>query len=198
MEERNKTTFERYIQPILMYIGSIGAGLMVIAYIVTVFVLIKGFEVHKLFETTIFAIVNAIVGFIIMQFLKIQGQSFAEHLPENQKVLELYYNNKTKDKKSHNIKWYWWTSIIKDIVIKVSLLAITTIGMIYLVVKGSNDWNMLSLACVNLIMFICFGLLSLSRTYDFYNNQHIPYIKEKLKEINIVSTKKVEEEKQEC
>ena len=37
---------------------------MIIAYIVTVFVLINGFQMHKLFQTTIFAIVNAIVNFV--------------------------------------------------------------------------------------------------------------------------------------
>lgn len=180
MNDEKQGFFERKIKPVLEYVGAIGAAFMIVAYIITVFVLIKGFEVHKLFQTSIFALVNAIVGFIIMQFLKVQGVSFAKNLPANQKILEQYYNTKTKDKKPHSITMYWVTSIIKDIFTKVATLAITTIGMIYIVIEGSNDWNLLALALVNLIMFICFGLLSLSKAYDFYNNQHIPFIKEKL------------------
>jgi hypothetical protein len=34
-------------------------------------------------------------------------------------------------------------------------------------------------------MFICFGLLTLSNSYDFYNNKHIPFIKEVLKQNEI-------------
>ncbi len=177
MDEKKQSIFEKKIQPLLEYVGAIGASFMVVAYIITVFILINGFSAHRLFQTTIFAFVNALVGFIIMQFLKIQGISFAENIPENKKVIEQYYLTKTKDKKPHSIKYYWLVSVIKDIFTKVLTLAITTIGMIYIVIEGSNDWNMLSIALVNLIMFICFGFLSLNRAYNFYNNEHIPYMK---------------------
>ena len=88
MENNNNRTFlERKILPILNYIGIIGAVIMAIAYIVIVFVLINGFKAEALLQTTVFACVNAAVGFIIMQFLKYQGESFAKMLPENKEIL---------------------------------------------------------------------------------------------------------------
>ena len=176
MEEEKKNTFERKIQPILTYVGAIGATLMSIMYIVAVFILIIGFKAQSISSTVIFAVVNAIVGLIIMQFLKIQGVSFAKNLPKNKKILEEYYNTKTKDKKLHSITFYWVTSCVKDILIKGICVIISTMGVIYIVIRGCNDYNLLLLALVNLVMFICFGLLALNKAYDFYNDRHIPYV----------------------
>ncbi len=182
MNEEKRTLFEKRILPILHYIGIIGASLMSIAYIFCVFVLINGFKAEALLQTTIFACVNAVVGFVIMQFLKIQGVSFAENLPENQEILQKYYRKKFKNKKLHSIKYFWATTVVKDAIIKCATLAITTIGVIYIVIQGSNDYNLLLLAFVNLIMFICFGFISLVKAYDFFNQQHMTFIIEKLKE----------------
>ena len=176
MEEEKKNTFERKIQPILTYVGMIGATLMSIMYIVAVFILIIGFKAQSIQSTIIFAVVNAVVGLIIMQFLKIQGVSFAKNLPKNKKILEEYYNTKTKDKKLHSITFYWVTSCVKDILIKGICVIISTMGVVYIVIQGCNDYNLLLLALVNLVMFICFGLLALNKAYDFYNDRHIPYV----------------------
>lgn len=178
MIEKNK--FEEKILPILNYVGIIGACIMAIAYIIAVFVLIRGFQAEELLQTTVFACVNAATGFIIMQFLKMQGVSFAKMLPENQEIIKKYYKTKTKDKKIRSINFYWTTSIIKDALIKCATLAATTIGVIYIVIQGSNDYNLLFLAVVNLLMFICFGFISLVNAYDFYNNRHVPYMIDQL------------------
>lgn len=178
----NKNIFETKIKPVLSYVGAIGAGLMCIAYIIVVFVLIRGFQATVIFNTLLFAAVNAIVGFVIMQFLKIQGISFAKLIPENDKIIKDYYSTKTKDKKPHSLQFYWTTSIIKDIFTKCISVAITSAGLIYIVIQGSNDWNLLLLAIVNLIMFICFGFLALVNAYEFFNNKFIPYMKEKIDE----------------
>ena len=177
-----KTKFEQKILPILNYVGIIGAVIMAIAYIIAVFVLIRGFKAEALLQTTIFACVNAATGFIIMQFLKVQGVSFAKMLPENQEIIKRYYNTKTKDKKPHSITYFWTTSVIKDIITKCLTLGATTVGVIYIVIQGSNDYNLLFLAVVNLLMFICFGFISLVNAYDFYNNKHVPYMIEQLKQ----------------
>ena len=181
MENNNNRTFlERKILPILNYIGIIGAVIMAIAYIVIVFVLINGFKAEALLQTTVFACVNAAVGFIIMQFLKYQGESFAKMLPENKEIVDRYYKTKTKDKKVHSIKYFWVTTVIKDIIVKCATLGATTIGIIYIVIQGSNDYNLLLLALVNLLMFVCFGFISLNNAYEFFNNKHVPYMIEQL------------------
>lgn len=179
----NKKVFEEKIQPILQYIGAIGAGIMSIAYIVITFILVNGFEMHRTIQTIVFALVNAVVGFIIMQFLKIQGESFAQHLPENEAIIKEYYNTETKDKKVHSIRFYWITSVIKDVFSKCASLAFSTFGLIYIVIQGSNDYQLIWLAVVNLMMFICFGLLSLNGAYNYYNNKHVPYM---LKQLELI------------
>lgn len=182
--EKKPNTFELKIAPILTYVGTIGATLMCIAYIVVVMVLIFGFKAEGLLMITVFACVNAAVGFCVMQFLKVQGQSFARELPENKAILDEYYNTKTKDKKLHSMTYYWITSVAKDLFIKCLTLAVSTIGVIYIVIEGSRDYSLILLAVVNLLMFICFGLLSLSKAYNFFNNVHIPYIKEQIKQVS--------------
>ena len=194
----NKSTFETKIKPVLSYVGAIGAGLMCIAYIIVVFVLIRGFQATVIFNTLLFAAVNAIVGFIILQFLKVQGISFAKLIPENDEIIKEYYSTKTKDKKPHSMQFYWATSVAKDIFTKCLSVAITSAGLIYIIIQGSNDWNLLLLAIVNLIMFICFGFLALVNAYEFFNNTFIPYMKEKIDETKTEIKETVAVAKEEC
>ena len=174
--------FEKHIKPILTYIGLIGAVLTSIAYIILIFILIKGFKYEQTTQTIVFALVNAAVGLIIANFLKYQGISFAKEIPANQELLKNYYGAKTKDKKNHSLSFFWITSIIKDIITKGLSIAATTCGLIYIVIVGSNDWSLLLMSIVNLLLFICFGLLSLNKAYDYFNNTYVAYMKERINE----------------
>ena len=178
----DKDKFEKKIKPILTYIGLIGAVLTSIAYIILIFILIKGFKYEQTTQTIVFALVNAAVGLIIANFLKYQGISFAKELPDNQQVIKDYYSNKTKDKKNHSLSFFWITSIIKDVITKGLSIAASTCGLIYIVIVGSNDWSLLLMSIVNLLLFICFGLLSLNKAYDYFNNTYVAYMKEKINE----------------
>ena len=171
-----KNTFETKIKPILQYVGAIGATLMSIMYIVIIVILIIGFKAQTFQQALIFALVNAVVGLIIMQFLKIQGIAFAENIPENKAIKDEYYRTRTRDKKYESINSYWVKSIIQDIIWKGLSVIISTAGLIYIVIQGCGDYTLLLLALVNLVMFICFGLLALNSAYEFYNNKHIPYM----------------------
>lgn len=183
MEE--KTFFERKIKPLLMYVGTLGAILMSIAYVITVIVLIYGFKANSTLNLTIFAIVNAIVGLVIMFFLKVQGIDFAKNEPKTKKIIEQYYGTTTKDKKNRSIKFFWITSSIKDILTKGLTLGISSAGVIYLVIAGNGDTKLILLAVVNLIMFICFGFLSLVNAYDFYKERHVKYMLDELEKVNV-------------
>ena len=187
-----KNLFESKLKPLLQYIGTIGAVSMSVAYVITVFILIEGFRVNAFINIGIFAVVNAAVGFIIMQFLKIQGIAFAKNLPENKEILTEYYNTKTHDKKAHSIKFYWVISIIRDLIEKAFSVGIATFGLIYIVVEGCKDYNLLWLALVNLILFTCFGFLSLNSAYDFFNERHIPFIKEQLEKTKTKNSSSLE------
>lgn len=177
-----KDVFENKIKPLLTYVGIIGAALTSVAYIILMFVLIKGFKYEQTVQTIVFAVVNAAVGLIIANFLKYQGISFAKDLPENQDIIKEYYGTRTKDKKNHSLSFFWITSIIKDIFTKGCSVAATTMGLIYIVIIGSNDWSLLLLASVNLILFICFGMLALNKAFDYYNNHYIEYMRDRINE----------------
>lgn len=188
MMESNKsnTFFEKKIKPILLYVGTIGAVIMSIAYIVLMFVLVIGFTANKaLTQTIIFALINAVVGFIIMQFLKIQGQDFAKQIEYNKEVLQKWNTKKPKKKRTHSLGYFWAKTITMDIIVKVLTVVFMTSAIIYIVIEGSSDYNMLLMAFVNLLMFICFGFLSLVKAYDFYNENYIPYLEEKINEREI-------------
>ena len=175
--------FDTKIKPILKYIGTIGASLMSVAYIAIVLIMVFGMAFNaNLTQSLIFAFVNAVMGLIIMQFLKIQGIDLAKEIEENKAILERYYNMKTRDKKFRSIKYYWTTSVIKDVIVRGVTLAASTLCIIYIVIAGTQNYTWLLLALVNLIMFGCYGLLALVKSYDFFNESHIPYIKEKINE----------------
>lgn len=195
--KNKRSKFENVVIPILNYIGFIGASILIIAYIATVIILIVGFKVQKkeLLDVLLFAAINAIIGILIMSMLKIQGVSFAKNLPENKEILRKYYNTKTKDKKARSISSFWIRSTLKDIFVKASTVGVSTYLVIDIVIKGSNDWTLMLLAFVNLLMFISFGLLALTGAYEFYNNNHIPYILEKLEDREkILEAQKLERE----
>ena len=179
----NKDVFEHKIKPILTYVGSIGAVLTSMAYIILILVFIKGFEFKQTTQTIVFAIINAAVGLIIANFLKYQGISFAKELPENEELIKQYYSLHTKDKKNHGITFFWVTTVIKDILIKGIGIAVSTAGLIYIVIVGSNDWSLMLMAIVNLILFVCFGLLSLNKAYEYFNNVYVNYMKEQINAI---------------
>lgn len=174
--------FKSKLKPLLNYIGSIGAVLSSIAYIILIFVLIRGFQFQQVKQALIFSCVNAIVGIIICNFLRIQGVQFGKM--ENKDIVERYYNTNTKDKKPHSMTYFWVKHIILDVLIKGLSIVILTTGLIYIVIVGSKDYNMLLLAIVNLIMFICFGFLAMNGAYEYFNNSFVPYMNNKLKENN--------------
>ena len=175
--------FEKNIKPILYYVGTIGAVLTAIAYIAIVFIMVFGFAATAtLGQSIVFACINALIGMIIMQLLKIQGIDFAKNLECNKTIIQKYNKLKAKTKKARSIKFFWATSMAKDALIKGLTTAATTLGIIYIIIQASNNYTLLLLAIVNLIMFACFGLMSLVKAYDFFNDEHIPYLEEKLNE----------------
>lgn len=183
MENVKKSFFESKIKPALLYIGSIGAIFTTLAYLVIIFIMIFGFKVKSAEQALVFAVVNAVVGLIIMQLLKIQGIDFAKTEPKNQQVIQKYNTTRVKKRRTHSLKWFWIWSSIKDVIVKGVMIALTSAGLIYIVVVGSQDYLLLLLALANILMFICFGLLALVNAYDFFSEKYIPYIVEELEKI---------------
>lgn len=168
----------------IKYIGFIGSGICSIAYITLIIVLIKGFKTpDDITQTITFSIITTIVGLIILELLKIQGIELAKDLDINKGTLEAYYGTKTKDKINHSLTYYFVTSTLKDVLFKGLSFCVSTFGVIYICIVGSNDYSLLLLGIVNLLLFVMFGLLTLSQAYDTFNNNIIPYMKEKISEV---------------
>lgn len=174
-----KNTFEEKVKPFLIYIGAVGAVLAAIMYIATTIVLIMGFQAKTFTQAIVFAVVSAILGLIIMFFLRYQGISFAKAIPENQTVLETY-NTKKQKTKYQTLKHFWIKTTITDFIVKGITVAFSTAGIIYIVIEGSQDFKLILLAIANLILFTCFGLIAMANAYDFYNEQWIPYMQEQI------------------
>lgn len=174
-----KNTFEEKIKPFLTYVGAIGAIFSGIMYILATIVLIMGFQAKTFTQAIVFAVVSAILGLIIMFFLRYQGLSFAKAIPENQEVLNKY-NNKQAKTKHHTLKYFWIKNTVLDVLIKGCTVALSTAGIIYIVIEGSQDFKLILLAIANLILFACLGLIALANAYDFYNEQWVPYMNEQI------------------
>ena len=89
-----------------------------------------------------------------------------------------------KKRKYRSMKYFWLTSATSDVLVKCITLAATSIGMIYIMIEGSGDYSLLILAAVNLLMFAGFGLISLVKTYDFFNEEYVPYMLNEIEEAN--------------
>lgn len=173
---------ERKIRESLKYIASVGALLTIIAYISLVVVLIVGFEKKFQFESTLlFSTINAIFGLIVMLLLREQGITFAKSNENNKKIMEDYHeaiNKKKKQKKLRTIKSYRLIKALIDLITKSITVLIMSFFVVYIIIEGQNDWSLMLLAVVNILMFVSFGLLSLEKAYNFYNEEHIAAIKE--------------------
>lgn len=177
-----KERIETAILPLLNYVGIIGAVITCIAYIGIVMVMILGFSAGKsTSQRILFSVVNGVIGFMITQLLKVQGTIFAESIPENKELVKEYLNTPTKERKLRNINYFWITSVTKDVVTKLLTFSISTFAVIYIAVEGSKDVTLIWLAVVNLLMFICFGLLGLNKAYNFYNGEYMAYIREQIR-----------------
>ena len=95
-------------------------------------------------------------------------------------------------RKPRSMKYFWITSTISDVLVKCITLALTSIGMIYIMIQGSGDYNLLFLAAVNLLMFAGFGLIGLTKAYDFYNDEYIPFMQHTIKQATEMEVKEKE------
>lgn len=170
---------------LLNNIGIIGAILAGIADIVFVIIFVVGISIDiKPTAIILFAIVNALIGLLINILLRYQGVKYAEI--ENEELCNMFYKEKIKEKKEPLSLGMWQTvQGLKDFVIKGVTTVFSIFGVIYISIEGSKNPIQLLITFVNLILFACFGLMSMnSAYYRFYNIQK-PYMENKLKEREI-------------
>lgn len=175
-----QTRSHEVLLKLLNNIGIVGAVLTAIVDILLTVVFIVGVDINiDANACIVFAVVNACVGILINTLLRYQGQKYAEI--ENQDICDKFYNKQAKEKKY--IPFWLWNIIqfIKDILIKGCTVAFSIGGALYLTIEGSKNPIQLLFTLTTLVLFTCFGLISMNSSYYRFYNIQIPYMQ---KEIN--------------
>lgn len=170
------------IKNILLWVGTIGAVITSIAYLATIVVLIIGLESNlEMNQMLLISILGGITGLAITFMLRGQGIAFAKSEPGSKEIMQAYYTaiNKTKKpRKLHTIKFHVLIQSFKDIFIKAVIIGGSTYMSIYVIIEGSGDVGLIGIALSSLLMFICFGILAMAKSYDYYLEEHLQAIKQ--------------------
>lgn len=167
---------------LLNNIGIIGAILAGIADVIFVIIFVVGIKIYvDMNAIIIFAVINALVGILINVLLRYQGQKYAEI--ENQELCNKFYRKKVKEKKKHLSMGAWQgVNVLKDILIKGVTTVFGIFGVMYISIEGSKNPIQILITLVTLVLFACFGLMSMNSSYCRFYNIQVPYMELKIKE----------------
>lgn len=184
---------------LLNNIGIVGAALAAIADVV--FVLIMVFGIHIEVQTDaiiIFAVVNALIGLLINVLLRYQGQKYAE--VENEELCTAYHNKRIREIKYMSMGKWMALKTVQDVLIKGCTTSFSIFGLIYISITGSNNPIQLLITLMTLILFACFGLISMNAAYTRFYNVQVPYMQLKINERNEKQKEitKIPEEENKC
>lgn len=189
MAERNETPFtlqkksHEVLLKLLNNIGIVGAVLAAIADVVFVLIMVFGIHIEvQLNAIIIFAVVNALIGLLINVLLRYQGQKYAEI--ENEELCKKYYNKRIKEVKYMSMGKWMALKTVQDVLIKGGTTSFSIFGLIYISITGSNNPMQLLMTLMTLILFTCFGLISMNAAYTRFYNVQVPYMELKLNERN--------------
>ena len=175
--------FEKKLRPLFTFVGTICAILLAIVYFVGAIVLINGLDTPLGTQQLImYAIYNGIMTFLIVFALGVQGNDFAKD--KNKEIIqELNELRPKKEKKIHTMTFYWCVEIPKKIAFKTGWAWFSTLAVTTIFVDGNGDMSLLLLVAMNAIMSFGTGLLFLTKTYDYYNNNQVAVMKRKIFEM---------------
>lgn len=166
---------------LLNNIGVVGAILAAVADIVFVIIMVLGVHVDaELSAIIIFAVVNALIGLLINVLLRYQGQKYAEI--ENEELCKKYYNKRVKERNYLSIGTWMALMTLRDVLIKGCTTAFSIFGIIYISITGSKNPVQILLTLATLILFACFGLMSMNSAYVRFYNVQVPYMQAKVSE----------------
>lgn len=175
--------FEKKLRPLFTFVGTICAILLAIVYFVGAIVLINGLDTPLGTQQLImYAVYNGIMTFLIVFALGVQGNDFAKD--KNKEIIqELNELRPKKEKKIHTMTFYWCVEIPKKIAFKTGWAWFSTLAVTTIFVDGNGDMSLLLLVAMNAIMSFGTGLLFLTKTYDYYNNNQVAVMKRKIFEM---------------
>lgn len=190
---------QKFISKTVFWIGTICALIALFAYIIIVTVMVVGFSGSANWTADlVFAIVNAAVGVIISQFLKLQGIAFAKSEPDNKLWLDRWTKRRTKERKYKSINYFWVKTLALDIVFKGVGITLLTISVVYIFVEASNDAMKILMAVFNIIMFCGFGLVSMAAAYNWVREEHVEWIKVQIEQKYIDDESEAAEQKRQA
>ena len=183
LQEEKKQRREETFKRLLKRIGFVLAGVSAVVYLSVVYILIKGFETAvESNKLLVFLIVSAIFGISMTVSLRIQGIDLAKETDKAMKVIDEYTKIMAVEKsiKVRSINYHFWISLIKDIFTKGVTIVVSLYFAIEIIITGMQDEKYFLLAFANIFMFLGFGLMALAKAFDYYMENHIPYLKRKI------------------
>lgn len=110
------------VENLLLYVGTIGAIISAIAYLMVMIILVMGITTRmQTNQLLIVSIIGGVAGLMITWMLRSQGIAFASNDEESKSIMKAYHAalNKSKPiKKLHTITWHVVWSSIKDLLTK--------------------------------------------------------------------------------
>ncbi len=172
---------QKALLKLLNNIGVVGAIIAGVADIVFVVISVTGIQLDISGKSSVvYAIINACIGILINILLRYQGKKYAEL--ENQNLVNQFYDKKVKEKKYMTIEQWFSLQVFKDIILKGGTTAFSIWGVIKISIEGSKNPVQILITLFTLILFACFGLISMNSAYTRYYNIQIPYMKKYLRE----------------
>ena len=179
-EEKKVFDFETSIKPVFNWIGVICAGLLAISYFIGAIILIRGLDQALGTQALVlYAIYNGIMTVLILFSLGIQGQVWARD--HNKDIVKRLNDLKPKkEKKIHSMTFYWCTQAPIKIIMKVGWAIFSTLAVTTVFLQGNGDYSLLLMIAMNIILSAGTGLLFCSKTYDYYNDNQVPLMKQEI------------------
>jgi len=188
----NKKQFYERIKDVLTYTGIALAVIAGIAYLIIIYILVFGFNIHYNREQLVaFLLLGGAVGVLINIAMRIQGIDFAKLTPTAKQVMEelTKLSGISDDVKIRPMWVMFVTTILKDIIVKGGTIGLSLYFVIDISYQGLGEEKYFYLAFANLLLYFGLGLLSMSKAYDYYLESHIPYMKQKIKKLELNNKK---------
>lgn len=171
------------LKNILLFTGFILTGVAATAYLILLYIIIVGFETKiESNKLMIFLIIGSVAGIAITISMRMQGILFAKNEDKSKKVLNEYNALIGKDLET-KLRPLWQFHLINalsDIFTKGITVFMTLYFSITIIVEGMGDFKYFGLGLINVIMYIGIGILALTKAYNFYLENEIPLLQQKI------------------
>ena len=182
--DKKKDFWQDKISKIIKIVGSVIVATSAIANLIVAYILIKGFKTEVSSEKLlVFLLVNAVFGIMMIIGGMIQGKDLSKSRADVEKVLKDYsdFISSDKETKLRSYTFHFWIEVIKNIFTKTLAITISMFFAIKIIIDGLQDDKYFILAITNVILYLGLAFLSLAKSYDYYKDKHIPYLRQKMK-----------------